>query len=179
MGKATYKGSVIYRDVADNLSKIKFPVTVTERYNPNIHYSLLGDSRVPPPQKVEAARGIVAEVKQLYKIPVTPIYTPGPNEIDAPCQSMLAGDYIIDALVKGQYISFNNPDDMEILADWIDQYIKSYDGLDLTRYPDRASFLIDCKKALGMLRGNILRKDDWEQTVNPRALTLAEILANL
>jgi len=150
-----YKGGTIYRDMADNLSKIKFPVTVTEAYTPNVHYSLLREGAPPP------------------------VFNPGPSESGAMCKASLSGDFIIDALCTGQYISFDNPDDMAILADWIEIYLKSYESIDLTRYPDRASFNANAKKALGMLRGNITRKQNWEQEVNPSPLTLAEIIANM
>ena len=150
-----YKGGTVYRDMADNLSKIKFPVIVTESYNPNIHYSLMRDGAPPP------------------------IFDPGSNDIDMPCKAMLSGDFIIDALVTGQQISFENPDDMTILADWIDQYIQTYEGVDLTKFPDRMVFIENAKKARNMLRGNITRKDSWDQTVKPSPLTLAEIIANL
>lgn len=151
--RPVYKGSVVYRDMADNLAKVKFPVIVTEAYNPNIHYSLLREGAPPP------------------------IYTPGPNEIDARCDAMLTGDFIIDALVNGQFLEFKNPEDMDVLADWIDQFLKSYQGIDLTRYPDRAAFNANAKRALEMLRSNLLRKEHWEQEVNPRPLSLAEIIA--
>ena len=150
-----YNGGTIYRDMADNLSKIKFPVTVTEADTPNVHYSLLREGAPPP------------------------VFDPGPSESGAMCKASLSGDFIIDALCTGQYISFDNPDDMDILADWIEIYLKSYESIDLTRYPDRASFNANAKKALGMLRGNITRKQNWEQEVNPSPLTLAEIIANM
>jgi hypothetical protein len=154
-GLPSYNGGKIYRDMADNLSKIKFPVTVTESYTPNVHYSLLREGAPPP------------------------VFDPGPSEAGALCHASLSGDFIIDALCSGQYLSFDNPDDMAILADWIDKYLKSYESIDLTRFPDRLSFNANAKKALGMLRGNITRKGLWEQEVNPAPLTLAEIIANM
>lgn len=153
--KPVYKGHTVYRDMADNLSKIKFPVTVTESYNPNVHYSLLREGAPPP------------------------IFNPGPMDSGAACDAMLSGDFIIDALVSGQDLSFKNPDDMSILADWIEAYLKSYEALDLTRFPDRLAFNANAKKALAMLRGNLTRKEHWEQEVNPSPLTLAEIIANM
>ena len=146
-------GSVVYRDMADNLRKVKFPVIVTEAYTPNVHYSLLREGAPPP------------------------LVVPGPNEECAKCEAMLTGDYIIDALVTGQYLEFKRAEDMGVLADWIEQYLKSYENIDLTRYPDRASFNINAKKALGMLRGNLRLQDNWEQEVHPRPMTLAEIIA--
>lgn len=146
-------GHVVYRDMADNLSKVKFPVIVTESYTPNVHYSLLREGAPPP------------------------LFVPGPNEEAAKCEAMLTGDFIIDALVTGQYVEFKRAEDMKVLADWIEQFLKSYEGIDLTRYPDRASFNVNAKKALGMLRGNLNLQDHWEQEVHPRPLTLAEIIA--
>ena len=151
--KPVYQGYSVYRDVADNLSKIDFPVIVTEGYNPNVHWSYLREGAPPP------------------------IFDPGPNMIAAECEARLSGDFIIDALVNGQFLEFKNPEDMDVLADWIDQFLKSYQGIDLTRYPDRAAFNANAKKALEMLRSNLLRKEHWEQEVNPRPLSLAEIIA--
>ena len=150
-----YKGQTIYRDVADNLSKIKFPVVVTEGYNPNVHWSLLREGAPPP------------------------IFDPGPDLIDAECEALLSGDFIIDALVSGQQLRFRDPNDMDILASWIEQYIASYKGIDLTRFPDRLSFLENAKKALGMMRSNLVRKTNWMREVNPAPLSLAEIIANM
>lgn len=147
-----YKGKIIYRDMADNLSKIKFPVIVTESYNPNVHYSFMREGAPPP------------------------IFSPSPCDESAKCRSMLPGDFIIDALVTGQEISFEDPDDMEILADWIEQYLKSYEGMDLSKFPDRLTFNMNAKRALDMMRGNILRKHNWEQEVRPVPLTLEEIM---
>ena len=151
----SFRGGTVYRDMADNLSKIKFPVTVTEAYTPNVHYSLLREGAPPP------------------------IFDPGPSESGALCHASLSGDFIIDALCTGQYISFDHPEDMAVLADWIEKYLKSYESIDLTRFPDRMSFNANAKKALGMLRGNIVRKENWEQEVHPSPLTLAEIIANM
>lgn len=150
-----YKGQTVYRDMADNLSKIKFPVTVTESYTPNVHYSLLREGAPPP------------------------VFDPGPMEAGALCFARLSGDYIIDALCTGQYLSFENPDDMVILADWIEQYLKSYESIDLSRHPDRVAYNTNAKKALGMLRGNITRKEQWEQEKHPSPLSLAEIISHM
>lgn len=151
--RPVYQGKVVYRDVADNLAKIKFPVIVTESYNPNVHYSLLREGAPPP------------------------IYVPGPNEMDSECKAMLPGDFIIDALVTGQKLAFCKVDDMEILAGWIEQYIESYKGVDLTRYPERAAFLANAKKALSMMKSNISRKFNYERIKNPAPLTIAELIA--
>ena len=150
-----YKGQTVYRDMADNLSKIKFPVTVTESYTPNVHYSLLREGAPPP------------------------VFDPGPMEAGALCFARLSGDYIIDALCTGQYLSFENPDDMDVLADWIEQYLKSYESIDLSRHPDRVAYNTNAKKALGMLRGNITRKEQWEQEKHPSPLSLAEIISHM
>ena len=151
--KPVYQGYSVYRDVADNLSKIDFPVIVTEGYNPNVHWSYLREGAPPP------------------------IFDPGPNMIAAECEARLSGDFIIDALVNGQYLRFKNPDDMEVLAEWIEQYMNSYKGIDLSMHPDRKAFLENCRLALGMLRGNISRKEAYEREINPKPLTLAELIA--
>jgi len=154
-GAPVYRGQTIYRDMADNLSKIKFPVTVTESYNPNVHYSLMQEGAPPP------------------------IYSPTPDMENAFCRAMLTGDFIIDALVTGQYLEFEDPNDMDVLADWIDKYLATYNGIDLTKFPDRKVFNENAKKAYNMLKGNITQKEHWNQRVNPAPLTLAEIIANL
>lgn len=174
-----FKGAKVYRDPADNLSKIPFNVIVTESYVPNVHWSLLGYEREPDEQYIPAARDITAKVRRLTHINPKPIFDPGLNEVDMPCHAKLTGDFIIDALVTGQKISFEDPDDMNILADWIDQFLKSYKDVDLSRFPDRKAFNDNAKKALQMLRGNLLRKEDWEERVNPRPLTLADIIAHM
>lgn len=174
-----YKGNKVYRDMADNLSKVKFDVIVTEGYVPNVHWSLLGYETEPRERMVYGARGIEAKVKKLTSIPAQPIADPGDNGMNMPCHAKLTGDFIIDALVSGQQLSFKDPNDMDVLADWIDRYLKSYEGLDLTRFPDRKAFNENAKKALGMLRGNILKKEEWNEEVHPAPFTLAEIIANL
>ena len=151
--KTNYKGRKVYRDVADNLAKIPFPVIVTEAYNPNVHWSYLREGAPPP------------------------IFNPSDGDEFMQCHAMLPGDFIVDALVNNQFLSFENPDDMNVLASWLEQYIDSYKGIDLTRFPDRQSFLENCKRALGMMRGNLERKRHWEREVDPAPLTLAEIIS--
>lgn len=166
-----YKGKTVYRDMADNLSKIPFDVIVTEGYNPNVHWSMMGYDTDPQGPDYFKRVG--------KKIQPRPIFDPSPAEIDVPCRAKLTGDFIIDALVSGQKLSFVDPDDMHILADWIEKYLKSYEIVDLTRFPDRKAFNENAKKALSMLRGNLVRKSNWEEEVRPSPLTLAEIIANL
>ena len=153
--KPKYKGGTVYRDMADNLTKIKFPVIVTEGYTPNVHWSYMREGAPPP------------------------IYTPGPNMEHVPCHAMLSGQYIIDALVTGQELSFENPDDMDVLADWIEQFLKTYEGIDLTKLPDRKTFNANAKRALGMLRNHLQRKEDWESTVNPKPISILELIAHM
>lgn len=153
--KPRYKGRVVYRDMADNLSLVKFPVIVTESYNPNVHWSYMREGAPPP------------------------ISSPSVYMEKVPCHAMLSGQYIIDALVSGQELSFEDPDDMEVLADWIEQFLKSYDGVDLTRFPDRKMFNENARRALNMMRGNISRKHDWEETVNPKPIGILDLIAHM
>lgn len=149
----TYKGKVVYRDMADNLTKIKFPVIVTESYTPNVHWSYMREGAPPP------------------------IHTPPPCEEHVPCHAMLSGNYIIDALVTGQELSFEDPDDMEILSSWIEQFLKSYEGVDLTMHPDRKTYNDNARRALSIMRGNIDRKHDWQDTVNPKPVSILDLMA--
>lgn len=166
-----WRGQKVYRDMADNLTKIYFDVTVTESYNPNVHWSFLGYDTDPQGPQYFKRVG--------KKLQPKPIFDPGPNEVDMPCHAKLSGSFIIDALVNGHKLSFDHPEDMKILENWIEQYLKSYENIDLTRFPDRKAFNESAKKALNMMRGNILRMDNWENERNPAPLTLAEIIANL
>lgn len=174
-----WRGQKVYRSMSDNLTKIYFDVIVTEGYNPNVHWSLLGYKSTPDKFDVYGARGIKAEVRVLGRVPAKPIFDPSESEVDMPCHAKLSGSFIIDAIVSGQKISFEHPEDMKVLENWIDQYLKSYENVDLTRYPDRKAFNESAKKALNIMRGNIRQMNDWQEERNPSPLSLAEIISNL
>lgn len=147
--------NTVYPDMADNLSKVRFEVRVKESYVPHVHYSLLKEGAAPP------------------------IRTIDDENMNDVCIARYPLTYIIDALVGGYWLEFEHIEDMPVAKDWITQYIQSYEGQDLTKYPDRKAFLKNAERALAMISGNVREMEAYQDLKNDRKLDVVELMSLL
>lgn len=144
--------NVIYPDMADNLSKVKFEVRVKESYVPHVHYSLMRENAAPPIRSI------------------------GDLNTNDVCVARYPLTYIIDALVGGHWLEFEHVEDMTVARDWIAQYLKEYEGHDLSKYPDRAAFNKNAERALTMISGKVREMDAYNATKNSRKLDIVDLM---
>lgn len=144
--------NVIYPDMADNLSKVRFEVRVKESYVPHVHYAFLRDDAAPP------IRAITDE---------------NMNDI---CVARYPLTYIIDALVGGHWLEFEHLADMDVAKSWLTQYLKEYEGHDLSKHPERAAFNKNAERALAMISSNVREMEAYQNIKHDRKLDIVDLM---